>query len=1070
MPGALSKLMVVIGASTEGLTKSLAQAEKSIKKFEKGFDAFGKVGQRLTDMGKNLSIGLTLPIIGAGAAIVKIGSDATESENLFEVSFGNMAKAAREWSDQVSQALGLNAYELRRNAGMFNTMFISMGFGEQAAYQMSTGLTQLANDFASFYNLKPEEAFEKIRSGIMGETEPLKALGIAITETTVKAYAYANGIAKQGEELTEAQKIAARYGYILENTQKAQGDLARTGGEVANQARRTSSSLQELAASLYKNLEPSIKAILTKINEWIVGLKKIIPEQQKMVLIIAGIAALIGPLTIGIGLLIKSVQVWAVAIKTVTTVMNALRIAILTNPIGLLVTAIIAVIAAIVGLALAWHNNWFGIREKTRAVAEAISSYFNQMVTNIAIGFNTMKAKVFGLIGRILDAVVPIAKVLPDTMQQAFEKARAAVADKSEDINLHLQELQLKSAVAAEKTGEAMGDLKEAFSSWKTPGKIEGPETGEVSGFDYSKLSNDLIPFQEQNKKVAKETREAWEIALDSLQSKLKSIQAQGQLKEIDLFNASEAEKLTSKLDNLNQQYGVQQQIVEHLKATTEGFGKSTSKEAADAADKYAAESKTLNDLAAQINDTNLELRKQSWITDKARESIEILNAEHEKAASILSIEAGKLDEMHLKQGQLNEKLNAQRALVNDLTNEYNAIKAAKGADAEVTRKAYMEMIKAQTEEARIRKEIRDTNAAIADQSKTLKELAADVTKVEKKYKEDLAAALTEYQGKVKETNAKLAEDEKKLTQEYENQVDQRAKALRDFAGLFDEVTPKEVSGSQLLANLQGQVKTFEDWSKNIQALAARGVDQGLIAELKEMGPKAAPEIAALNTLTDEQLGQYVALWRTKNEEARAEAVTQLEQQKIEMQQKLIEIQVAAAEQLTIYEAEWKKKNAEIRANAETEMKRISDKFIEVAGAGTKYGTELISNFSAGMESQFDQALEKLRKFAQDVEDLMPAHSPAKKGPFANLEKWGSNFFKEIFKGMDSMVPNLKADLSAISPDLLSAIRSPVVNVATPAVAMATGGNTTFNITISGSNADEIWNKFERKLALKGWR
>jgi hypothetical protein len=108
-----------------------------------------------------------------GKSSLEMANDVVESESLFKVSMKGMSGAARDWSESLSQSLGLNAYELRKNVGVFNTMFRSMGLGEQEAYNMSTGLTELANDMASFYNLDTEDAFTKLRAGITGETEPL---------------------------------------------------------------------------------------------------------------------------------------------------------------------------------------------------------------------------------------------------------------------------------------------------------------------------------------------------------------------------------------------------------------------------------------------------------------------------------------------------------------------------------------------------------------------------------------------------------------------------------------------------------------------------------------------------------------------------------------------------------------------------------------------------------------------------------------------------------------------------------------------------------------------------------
>jgi hypothetical protein len=143
----------------------------------------------MSKVGNTLTLGVSVPLIAAGTAATKMAMEAVESENLFEVSMGNMAGAAREWSEQLRKELGLNAYDLRKNVGTFDAMLTSMGLSEKQAYDFSTSLTKLSYDMASFYNLKPEEAFDKIKSGISGEAEPLKALGILVNDNTIKTYA-----------------------------------------------------------------------------------------------------------------------------------------------------------------------------------------------------------------------------------------------------------------------------------------------------------------------------------------------------------------------------------------------------------------------------------------------------------------------------------------------------------------------------------------------------------------------------------------------------------------------------------------------------------------------------------------------------------------------------------------------------------------------------------------------------------------------------------------------------------------------------------------------------------------
>ena len=185
-----------------------ARIEESTNKYE-------ALSSKMKSVATGLTIGVTAPLMAIGAACTKLAIDAVESENLFEVSMGKLAGAAREWSVKLADSLGLNEYTVRKNVATFNTMLLSMGLTENKAFDMSKSMTQLAYDMASFYNLKPEVAFEKLRSGISGETEPLKALGILVNETTAKAYALKNGIGGVSGELTEQEKVLARYGVIM---------------------------------------------------------------------------------------------------------------------------------------------------------------------------------------------------------------------------------------------------------------------------------------------------------------------------------------------------------------------------------------------------------------------------------------------------------------------------------------------------------------------------------------------------------------------------------------------------------------------------------------------------------------------------------------------------------------------------------------------------------------------------------------------------------------------------------------------------------------------------------------
>lgn len=260
----VDELQVLITANSSALQKEMSKANKSINSLQKSAST---TATGITSAFKKLKTGIVA--LGIGKVIkdsIQMGMNAVESDSLFETSLGNMADSVRSWSNEVASALGLNAVAMRKNTGVIYNMTSSMGVAEENALKMSKGITLLAEDMASFYNLDSAEAFNKLRAGLTGETEPLKALGILVDENTVKQVAYSAGIAKTGDELTQQQKVLARYVAILKQTGNAQGDLARTLDSPANQLRLLKNQVRQMGLALSNFFLPVLQAILPYIN------------------------------------------------------------------------------------------------------------------------------------------------------------------------------------------------------------------------------------------------------------------------------------------------------------------------------------------------------------------------------------------------------------------------------------------------------------------------------------------------------------------------------------------------------------------------------------------------------------------------------------------------------------------------------------------------------------------------------------------------------------------------------------------------------------------------------------
>lgn len=321
----IKSLLVKISADTSELSKALKDSKSKLQ----------EVGRSFQTIGAGLSAAVTLPLVGVGTAAIKAAMEAQESESLFEVSMGNMAGAARAWSEDLRKQLGLNAYEVRKNVGTFYNMFDAMGLGSKSAYELSTGLTKLAYDMASFYNLNPEEAFQKLRAGITGQVEPLKRLGIVVDEASVKTYAYTHGIAQMGSELTQQQKVMARYGLIMEQTKNAQGDLARTMDSPTNKLRVLGSQLKQTAIDLGMALMPAFQALLSVaqkgvkiISEVIQAFNSLPKPIQTIIVVMAGLAAAAGPVMMITGQFLKMLPALITRFKLMIGAINPLTIAI----------------------------------------------------------------------------------------------------------------------------------------------------------------------------------------------------------------------------------------------------------------------------------------------------------------------------------------------------------------------------------------------------------------------------------------------------------------------------------------------------------------------------------------------------------------------------------------------------------------------------------------------------------------------------------------------------------------------------------------------------------------------
>ena len=201
-----------------------------------------------------------------GKECLELGSDLSEVQNVVDVTFTTMSEKVNEFAKNAITSAGLSETMAKQYTGTFGAMAKAFGFSEEQAYNMSTQLTQLTGDVASFYNLDQEEAFIKLKSVFTGETETLKDLGVVMTQSALDQYALANGYGKTTSAMTEQEKVTLRLAFVQKQLSAASGDFIRTSDSWANQVRVMQLQLQSLKATVGQGLINLFTPVLRVIN------------------------------------------------------------------------------------------------------------------------------------------------------------------------------------------------------------------------------------------------------------------------------------------------------------------------------------------------------------------------------------------------------------------------------------------------------------------------------------------------------------------------------------------------------------------------------------------------------------------------------------------------------------------------------------------------------------------------------------------------------------------------------------------------------------------------------------
>lgn len=448
---------------TEQVTKEIKKAESAAEDVAKVTEGrFSKAMGSVGDFTKKALLPATAALTAVSAAAVKVVGDATdlgESINAVNVVFQDASAGILKLSEDSATAVGLSSAAFNSLAVQFSSFAEKIAGPGGDVVKTIEDISLRAADFASVMNIDVADAARIFQSGLAGETEPLKKFGIDLSEAAVKAYALANGIGDGSGQLSEQEKILARYGSLMEQTNKTSGDFANTSDSLANRQRILSAEFTNIRAEIGTALVPAFEK-LAGITQ---GFLNFVRDNTGIVIglgvAIAGVSAAI----IGVNFAIKAYE----AITKIATAAQWLwNAAMAANPIGLIIIAVGALVAAV---AIAYRK-FEGFREVVNIVANAIIGYFETMINAVVGGLNFIIDGINRFTGIFRAVGIGIGEIgrIGEVSFGRIATAQATAADKALQFSAAEREAQKQADLLAIANGGAAGattDLANATGS-----------------------------------------------------------------------------------------------------------------------------------------------------------------------------------------------------------------------------------------------------------------------------------------------------------------------------------------------------------------------------------------------------------------------------------------------------------------------------------------------------------------------------------------------------------------------------------------------------------------------------
>lgn len=862
------------GKSTDDATKETTELGKAVDNAGKSAVGFGDIFKAniLSDVVMSGLRRLKDEFVDFAKQGIELASDLSEVQNVVDTTFGSDADKINTWAANAATSFGMSELAAKQYTGTLGAMLKSQGITSDSVVELSENLVGLAGDMASFYNLDIETAFEKIRSGISGETEPLKQLGINMSVTNMEAYALAEGIEKPWRKMSQQEQTMLRYQYLLQQTADAQGDFAKTSDSYANQQRIMELTMQNLSAELGEKLlpvaleltqlisssAPSIMDNIEGIGDVVVTVAKgLIEHKEAVISLVAAYAAFKGASAVGsaVSTAVNAFKTLTTATQAATAAQEANNVAAAANPYILLASAIAAVT---VGL-ISFVNRADAVSDKLKDLNEE----YEQIKQNASESIETSEAEI-AVIENKAQKYEELRKVENRTIGQEEQLKSLA-----EELQQYMPE---GTQLIDEQTGaynSLAGSIESVIAAMRNKAKTNAYEEELTELYkkqrEYQKTIEEMETRKEEKGYYI--SPQAWLLNKD--QSGY--IEAKENLEEIN----AEIESLDNDISQLYEDAatgaaGAVSAASNGARIAADGMAKQREEDARENAEKQDEELKKYEEnLQAKVDklDENLALRK-------------ISEAEYyAELKQYLDTNVNTESELYFKQLSAYEKY-------------ANEQKKLRDKDAEGQKKAYEDSIDDQIEALKLRNETDESYTeemmwndietivnGLDKQSEQYKKYNAEILKGRKKLadklkKEDEEEAKKEFD-LWKKKSQKLSDQ---VSEDYKDLVDKKEKTKKELSDidLSETVTDSKGKDVNVLTDLNAEIKKIDRYQNSLEKLKKTGISDSLIEKIMGMNYEDGSRQAFIDTLlglSPEKLQLYYSDW--ERFQAKAEQTAQ---------------------------------------------------------------------------------------------------------------------------------------------------------------------------------------------------